>query len=117
MLSDGTRAQGWYLANLLVLPGLAFIALALMFIKQQRLPESQQNDADSAHIFVAFWMSLLAGFFIVVGGTTAYLFLGTSNTFWLFLILYFTIFHSSFVLLGMFNLSRAMSKRPPFLLK
>lgn len=102
-------AEGLYLANLLIAPGLAFAGLLWLW----RRPDVQALPADALvrqHLRQTLAASLWAG--ALLGGlSTAILLVGGFGSMWswLVVILYFTIFHSTLVLFGMVGLSRALA--------
>jgi hypothetical protein len=144
-MNKSIQAQALYLANLLALPGLSFLLLALLYrqlvwvankgktpqkirdaldldlddkdLKQQRVIEASisQKELDQSHSRAAFWLSVIGGSSVLGGCTSIYFIMGNSAQAWPMIILYFTIMHTSFVLWGMVNLARAMSSRLPFL--
>ncbi|MGE5153946.1 MAG: hypothetical protein ACM3ST_08015 [Bdellovibrio bacteriovorus] len=99
-------AESLYLANLLVLPGIAFLALGWLFFRCDRnTPELAQ-----AHIHQAFSASLWAGVLLVLVNLLIILFGGYRGAHtWVIVILYFTFVHSTLVILGMVGLAKAMS--------
>lgn len=99
-------AESLYLANLLVLPGIAFLALTWLFVRCDRnTPELAQ-----AHIHQAFSASLWAGILLVLVNLVIILFGGYQGAHtWVIVILYFTFVHSTLVILGMVGLAKAMS--------
>lgn len=102
-------AEGLYLANLLIAPGFAFIALLWLW---RRTPAADAPLA-SQHLIQTVVASLWAG--ALLGGLSlAILLIGGFGSMWSWLavILYFTFFHSTLVLFGMFGLSRAMAGQP-----
>ena len=140
-MNKSIQAQALYLANLLALPGLSFLLLALLYrklvwtsyagkirdaldlnlddckdLKQQRMIENSvsQKELDQSHSRAAFWLSVIGGSSVMGGCSTIYLMMESSNQAWPMIILYFTIMHTSFVMWGMINLARAMSSRLPF---
>ena len=103
------RAEAWYLCNLLILPGISFLFILRMFLKHGR------GDASSLatnHIRQTFFMSLLGGGLVLCGSTALYLWLGNTPNGWMWVILYFTIIHTSFVLWGLLGLAWALAKKP-----
>lgn len=102
-------AESLYLANLLLAPGLAFIALlwlarrpAIMAQEKNSLARQHLRQTLVASLWAGALLGLLSAAILLVGG------LGSMWS-WFWLILYFTAFHSSLVLFGMFGLSRAMA--------
>jgi uncharacterized Tic20 family protein len=98
-------AETLYLANLLLLPGIAFLILMRMYFKSSAAPALAQ-----CHIKQCFFASVWAGFLIVIVNTIILLLggYGEANT-WVVLIIYFTTIHSTLVLLGVLGLSKAMA--------
>lgn len=99
-------AESLFLANLLVLPGIAFLALGWLFFRCDRsTPELAQ-----AHIHQAFSASLWAGILLVLVNLVIILFGGYQGMHtWVIVILYFTFIHSTLVIFGMVGLAKAMS--------
>lgn len=102
-------AEGLYLANLLVAPGIGFAALYWLYRRHRgpELPLARQ------HLRQALAASLWAGV-LLVGLSALILILGGIGSMWswLALILYFTFFHSTLVLFGMAGLARALAGKP-----
>ena len=99
-------AEVLYLANLLLLPGIAFVFLFFLYRKYA------QSDLLLArcHIKQTFITSLWAGFLIIVVNAVILIFGGYTQPWtWVVLIIYFTTIHSTFVMLGVIALSRALS--------
>lgn len=99
-------AEVLYLANLLLLPGIAFIILLILYDKHA--------DSDSllarCHLKQTVITSLWAGFLIIVVNAIILLFGGYTQPWtWVVLITYFTCIHSTLVILGVVGLSRALS--------
>jgi uncharacterized Tic20 family protein len=98
-------AESLYLANLLILPGIAFVALFWLWRKHREAPMLARNHLKQT-FFVSLWggllISTLTAAFIALGG------LHWAWT-WVLVILYFTCVHSLLVLLGMFGLARALA--------
>ena len=99
-------AESMYLANLLLLPGLAFAALLILWFKHRRwappLAICHLKQTLSASIWAGVALLLANALIILLGGYTA-------PATWVIVILYFTIGHSSLVLLGSIGLARAMA--------
>lgn len=99
-------AEGLYLANLLLAPGLAFLALFWLWQKHKDSapPLARQHLKQTAFVslYGGILMVSLSAIFIALGG------LYWEWT-WVLVIMYFTCIHSTLVLFGMFGLSRAMA--------
>ena len=102
-------AEALYLANLLIAPGLAFVALLWLW-RRENVAGAQGNSLVVGHLRQTVAASLWAG--ALLGGlSAAILLIGGFGSMWSWLavILYFTFFHSTLVLFGMFGLSRALA--------
>ena len=100
--------ESLYVANLLILPGLAFIALLYLFIKKRNslpaLARSHLDQTMSACIWIAF-MFLTASATIMVMRYS-----GVEDvTLWMIVVMLFTILHASMVFLGILGLAKALS--------
>jgi len=99
-------AEALYLINLLLLPGLAFLILAGLWLKFR---DSAPTLARQ-HLKQTTFISLVGGLLIV---TLSGLILGLGGFdwewTWVALILYFTCIHSTLVLFGMYALIKAMN--------
>jgi len=99
-------AESLYLANLLLLPVIAFLVLAVLFMRR---------DADTpplavAHVDQAFSASLWAGFLLIAVNGLILLTGGYQGVLtWTLVILYFTVCHSTLVLIGVVGLAKAMA--------
>lgn len=98
-------AEALFLANLLILPGLAFVILWWLWRKNPQAPSLARNHLRQT-VFVSLWGGILivtlSVLFIALGG------LEWAWT-WVVVILYFTCVHSTLVICGMFGLARAMA--------
>jgi hypothetical protein len=101
-------AESLYLANLLALPGVAFLVLAWLVLRAG----PQAPPLAAAHLRQTFAASLWAGG-LLVAVNALILFLGgyRAGHTWVVLILYFTVCHSTLVLLGVVGLAKAMAGR------
>lgn len=98
-------AESLYLVNLLLVPGIAFVALLALFFRSRHAPPLARCHLRQT-VAVSLWAGGLLGLFSsVVILLAGYEFAHT----WLFVLLYFTTFHSMFVLFGMFGLAKAMA--------
>ena len=99
-------AEALFLTNLLLLPGLAFIALAVLWF-------TYRGDARalvSAHVSQTFAASVWAGFLIIIANGLILLLGGYQGVaVWVMVIIYFTLVHSMLVVFGAFGLSKAMA--------
>jgi uncharacterized Tic20 family protein len=99
-------AQSLYLANLLLLPGLAFAVLAWLYLGRER----DTPALARAHLDQTFRASLWAGALLVAVSLIIVALGGFQGAaVWTVLILYFTICHSSLVLVGIVGLAKAMA--------
>ncbi len=99
-------AESLYLTNLLLVPGLAFLALLwLYFTRRDGAP-----PLAVAHLQQTVSASLWAGV-LLVGVNAAILLLGGYDgpNVWAVVIVYFTVFHSALVMLGILGLAKAMA--------
>ena len=106
--SLAVTAEVLYLANLLLLPGLAFFILLAAWHKRR-------NSAPAlarCHLRQTLAASLWAGALLVIANAAIILLGGYHHpSTWVIAILYFTMFHSTFVLLGVLGLAKAMAGR------
>lgn len=121
--------QSLYLANLLLLPGVFFFVLLYHF---KQLKQQQHLNSDSfententekiylknlgigkIHLIRSIQLSVLAGILLAVVPLLVVLFTSQLETSLMVGLVYFVTLHAGFVLIGMFNLSRAMAKKLP----
>jgi hypothetical protein len=98
-------AESLYLANLLLAPGLAFLALAWLWLKREGEPELARNHLDqtmAATLWAGALLVVTSGVLVIFGGPE-------SPATWLVVILWFVSAHGGLVLLGMFGLARALA--------
>jgi hypothetical protein len=96
--------EGLYLANLLALPGIAFLGLFWLWLRRATLPALARCHLRQA-ISASLWA---AGMLVGFNGLVLW-WLGVEvPAAWLFVLLYFVTIHSSLVLFGMLGLARAM---------
>lgn len=99
-------AEALYLANLLLIPGLAFVMLLLLW----RRTHASASPLAAAHLAQTISASLWAGVLLVIANGAVILMGGYHGAHaWVVAILWFTIFHSTLVLFGVFGLSKAMA--------
>lgn len=99
-------AESIYLINLLILPGLAFLVLVWLFFKYENrsppLAGCHLRQTFSASIWAGLVLLLVNWVVIAVGGYE------TPYT-WAIVIVYFTVCHSTLVILGIVGLAKAMA--------
>ncbi|GAB4301992.1 MAG: hypothetical protein Kow0096_23220 [Thiohalomonadaceae bacterium] len=99
-------AEALYLANLLLLPGLCFLALLWLYFRYRITAPSLAR----CHLRQTMAASLWGGVLLVI--VNALILLGggwQSANVWMYVIIYFTVGHSSLILLGMVGLAKAMA--------
>lgn len=98
-------AEALYLANLLLLPGIAFLALLWLWWRCHAA-----GPLARSHLVQTVSASLWAGVVLVVANVAIILFGGyDSAAVWVVVVLYFTVCHSTLVLFGAFGLSKALA--------
>ena len=121
--------QSLYLANLLLLPGIFFLVLIYYYnqLKQHQNNKETYLDNNEAnktirlrnlgigkiHLIRSIQLSILAGFLLAVVPLLVIYFSSQLQASIMVGIVYFVTLHAGFVLIGMFNLSRAMAKKLP----
>lgn len=102
-------AEALYLANLMIVPGIAFVALlVLWFRERQRAPELARN-----HLGQTLAASLWAGALLVVANAAIILAGGYDSPYtWIIVILYFTTCHSTLIFCGAIGLAKALAGKP-----
>ena len=99
-------AEALYLANLLLLPGLAFIGLLVVYERYIRTAPA----LAVCHLRQTLSASLWAGALLLAANISILLLGGyrSTNT-WMVVIIYFTTCHATMVLLGVMGLAKAMA--------
>ncbi|MEW8070175.1 MAG: hypothetical protein AB2810_05220 [Candidatus Thiodiazotropha endolucinida] len=99
-------AESLYLANLLLIPGIAFAILALIHFKQGK----SSPPLARSHLEQTFTASLWAGVLLVIVNLIILLLGGYDGAYtWMVAIIYFTVCHSTLILIGMLGLAKAMA--------
>lgn len=102
-------AESLYLVNLMLAPGLAFLAIAWLWLKHRK----EAPPLARCHLDQAFFVSLWGGVLLVAASAVLFLVFGWHWEWtWVFVILYFTCVHSTLILFGMLGLARAMAGKP-----
>ena len=100
--------QSLYLANLLLLPGLSFVALIWLFIKHKNIYGWQR-----IHLYRSVQLGVIAGILLVVVPLVVVYGGNEFEASIMVMLVYFVTNHALLVLLGMFNITRAMAKKLP----
>jgi uncharacterized Tic20 family protein len=99
-------AESLYLVNLLLVPGLAF--LALLWLHFKRSPNTPPLAV--CHLRQTISASVWAGALLVIANVLILLLGGyTAPATWMIVILYFVTCHSTLVLLGVLGLAKALA--------
>jgi len=120
--------QSLYLANLLLLPGIFFFVQLYYFrqyqlsnlevsnFKQQTINPNKRSrnlGIGKIHLIRSIQLSVIAGILLAVIPLVVIYFTEQLQTSIMVGLIYFVTLHAGFVLLGMFNLSRAMANKLP----
>ena len=101
-------AEALYLANLLAIPGIAFLILGALYRRRGK----DSPPLATAHLAQTFFASLWAGVLLVVVIALILLLGGYRGVHtWVILIIYFTVCHSTLVLLGVVGLAKALAEQ------
>jgi hypothetical protein len=117
--------QSFYLANLLLLPGVFFFILVYFYLNYRSQSKSSKGEVAQSpivkkvkglgkiHLIRSIQLSILAGIILVVIPLIVVFFSNQQEASIMVALFYFVTLHATFVLIGMFNLSRAMVKKLP----
>jgi hypothetical protein len=107
-ISVAVQAETLYLFNLLLLPGVSFLALLWLAHKHK----NSTSELSRCHLRQTIIASIWAGVFLMIVSSLIIFFGGFQSPFtWMVLILYFLCCHSVFILFGVLGLARAMAKQ------
>lgn len=99
-------AEVLYLVNLLLVPGIAFLILLVIYLRSSKtaplLARCHLRQTLTASIWAGVLLVLVNGLILALGGYHA-------PATWVVLILYFVTCHASLVLLGVLGLAKAMA--------
>ncbi|HRH73628.1 MAG TPA: hypothetical protein PLM62_11075 [Zoogloea sp.] len=102
-------AEALYLANLMLIPGLGFVALLVLWWQQRRkapaLARGHLRQTLAASVWAGVLLILANGLILLAGGY------GAAAT-WVVVILYFTVCHSTLIFCGAIGLARALAGKP-----
>ncbi len=109
-LTDGANvaiaAEGLYLANLLLIPGLGFVLLLVLWWRRRE----QAPPLAAAHLAQTMSGSLWAGILLVVANALILILGGYDGpNVWAVVITYFTLCHSMLIMFGAYGLAKAMA--------
>ena len=103
--SVAIRAELLFLCNLLIAPLFAFIALLWLYSRRVNY-----SPLAVEHLRQTISMSIWAGVLLIALNLTIFLTMGYDSPYiWMVVLIYFTMGHSAFILLGVFGLSRALA--------
>ncbi|HRP25292.1 hypothetical protein [Thauera sp.] len=101
-------AEALFLINLMLLPGLAFLALMVLWAKHH----DHADPLVRNHLRQTGWTCIWGGLLLVIISVSIFLLGGLDNPWtWVIGVLYFTVVHASLILLGVMGLSRAINGR------
>ena len=99
-------AEVLYLANLMLLPGIAFLGLLGLWLKHRQ----SASALARCHLRQTVAASVWAGLLLIVVNLLIVSFGGYHQaSTWVIVIIYFTTFHATLVLLGVLGLAKAMA--------
>jgi len=106
--------QSLYLSNLLVVPLVSFMLLVFYLYKdKQDKQDKPLSNYNRIHLIRSIQISALAGLMLGIAPIFYIFFSGEFGSSVMITIFYFVTLHAGFVLVGMLNLARAMSKKLP----
>ncbi len=98
-------AEALFLANLMVAPGIAFVAMFVLWRRHRAHPDPLVRNHLEQTVFASLW----GGAFLVGMSLVIFLLGGfESPAAWVLAILYFVCFHATLILLGVIGLNRAI---------
>ncbi|GGK85345.1 hypothetical protein [Amphritea balenae] len=98
-------AQALYLINLLLLPGIALIALLMIYIKNRHSDDTLGRCHLYQSLVLSGWLLVL----VVGGGVGLWLLVADDAAGISMTLLYLIVMHTSFVMLGILGLAKAIS--------
>jgi uncharacterized Tic20 family protein len=101
-------AEALFLINLMLLPGIAFIALMVLWARNK----DHADPLVRNHLRQTGWTCVWGGLLLVCISVAILLLGGFDNPWtWVIGILYFVLVHAGLILLGVMGLSRAINGR------
>lgn len=102
-------AEALFLVNLMLLPGVGFLLLALLWLAKRNHPSPLVRN----HLQQTMAVSLRGGAILVGLSAAVFLLGGLSNPWsWVIGVLYFVCVHATLILFGVVGLNQAMLRRP-----
>ena len=102
-------AEALYLANLMIVPGLSFLALLWLWWRER----GQAPELARGHLRQTVAASLWAGVLLVIANGAILLAGGYASPHtWIIVILYFTTCHSTLIFCGAIGLAKALAGKP-----
>ena len=99
-------AEALYLSNLLILPGVGFLALLILYLRKKQ----DTSPLAACHLRQTLSASIWAGILLLVLNTVIIFFGGyQAPSTWVIVIIFFTVVHASFVILGTLGLAAALA--------
>jgi hypothetical protein len=99
-------AEGLYLANLMLAPGIAFAVLAWLWYRWRH----HAPRLAGSHLRQTFFVSLWGGTLLLAACIGIILAFGLDSEWtWTYVVIYFTCVHSTLILFGVVGLAKAMS--------
>ncbi len=102
-------AESLYLVNLLLVPGVAFVILLVLYFRHRGSAPALARGHLQQTLVASLWAGLLL---ILVNGMILWLGGYDRASTWMLLLLYFVSCHAALVLLGVVGLARAMAGKP-----
>ena len=99
-------AETLFLVNLLLAPGLAFLALLILYLRNRNIAEPLAAN----HLSQTVGVALIGGGLLVCITLLITLLGGLDSGYtWVVVVLYFTFIHSALILLGILGLVKALA--------
>lgn len=107
--SLAVAAEALYLANLMLMPVLGFLAIAWLWLtRRTTAPKLARCHLDQT-FFVSLWGG---GLLVILCAILLFVFGWHWAWTWVIIILYFTCVHATLILLGLIGLAKAMAGKP-----
>lgn len=101
-------AEALFIINLMILPGIAFLMLVVLWLKHGKHPDPLVRNHLRQTVVTCFW----GGGLLVSISVAIFVLGGFDNPWsWVIGVLYFVLFHAGLILLGVLGLVRAINGR------